>query len=260
MGCTVLPEWSPPVVSPLPHDLPRVHGHFQVERSRCWCMRCALCSCSKRGEGERQLPAGKQVIPSRRNKAYVIFSGLGSSFSTGKPLWLSKSLQSEVVQACMDETLFSDHLLPGRAVVHPFLQPGARDISTFPRVLTSPLAPASHGLHTNLARQESGTATPACEGCAPSPGRRGLRGVTTRLSVARPVTVTTLSRMHVGVQAPPYLPKFKLLSSHATSREPRAAAASVPLGVGTTLHRNTPKVSQPFSSCLFLLRGLSQFS
>lgn len=87
---------------------------------------------------------------------------------------LSKSLQSEGMQACGDETLFLNQLLPGRDVIYPLLQPTTRDISLFPRVLMSPLAPASLGLHTNLARQESCVTAPApdCEGCAPSPVRQ----------------------------------------------------------------------------------------
>ena len=101
------------------------------------------------------------------------------------------------MQACVGETLFLDQLLPGRDVTHPLLQP-----SPFPKVLTSPLAPAWPGLHSDLARQDCGATAPAagCDGRAPS---LGLRRVTACLSVTRPVTVNTLSTMHVGVQAPP---------------------------------------------------------
>lgn len=71
-----------------------------------------------------------------------------------------------------------------------------------PHVLTS-LAPGSLGLHTDLARQESGAAAPAPAVHAVLQHQPdGSAQWTTCLSPVRLVTVNTPSTMHVGVQAP----------------------------------------------------------
>lgn len=82
-----------------PHAMLQVRGCFQADRSWWLCTCCALCSCSKRGEGKEMLPAGKQEIPSRRNKACIIFSRMAekgckhASSRWMQPFWSSRSLE-----------------------------------------------------------------------------------------------------------------------------------------------------------------------
>lgn len=81
------------------HALLQVRGCFQADRSWWLCMCCALCICLKRGEGKEMLPAGKQVIPSRRNEARVVFSRTAekgckhASSRWMQPFWSSSSLE-----------------------------------------------------------------------------------------------------------------------------------------------------------------------
>lgn len=217
---------------------------------------CAVLFAAAWREGrERKLPAGKQVIPSRRNKAYVIFNGLVSSFS-------AEQVSAEWGRASMWGW-------------DPFLEPAAPW-----KGCNLPTSPAHDQRHQPLPQGAHVSSCPSLAGSSHQPGtpgelcdsscswlrrlcsitsQTGLHSVTICLSVTRLATVNTLSTMHVGVQAPPLPTKFKLLLTHAMSCEQRAAAASMRLVMGTPLHHNTQEVSRPFSSCSFLHCGLIQF-
>lgn len=75
--------------------------YVAASRQTSWwlCMCCALCSCLKRGEGKEMLPVGNQVIPSRRNKACIVFSRTAekgckhASSRWMQPFWSSSSLE-----------------------------------------------------------------------------------------------------------------------------------------------------------------------